>query len=115
MEKNHAGNKGDNDFTGDDAVFYNAFHTADYAHELRRRCLMIAMMLHCKWYVDREYTPNWDDREKWTVVYTHNKEEFAVDCSRMWEWNTIYFDTKENAQKCADWMNEHWEEGGNGI
>lgn len=111
MEKEHGGGKGDKDFIRDDALFYNAFHTGDYAHELRRNCLLIAMMLHCKWYVCRTHELNWDKGiQKWAVIYNHDVEKFTVEYSRLREWSTIYFDTEENAQKCADWMNAHWKE-----
>jgi len=112
MEKEHGGGKGDKDFTGNDAQFYNGFHTADYAHELRRKCLMIAMMLHCKWYLCRDYRPDFNNTwvEKWTVAFNYNEGKFWVEISRVREWSTIHFDTEENAQKCANWMNEHWKE-----
>lgn len=92
---------------------FSMFHTREYAQEFAQKCLMIAMMLHCKWYVCRTHEPNWDsDIEKWTVVYNHNEETFTVEYSRMREWSTVYFDTEENAQKCADWMNSHWKDSG---
>lgn len=112
MEKNHAGNNGDKDFTGDDAVFYNAFHTEDYAHEFRRKCLMIAMMLHCKWYVDRDYVPDWDneDEEKWMVFWSNTYKKYEVCSWESDEYGSVFFSTEEAAQKCADWMNAHWKE-----
>lgn len=109
MEENHGGGKGDNDFTGYDATFYNNFHTPDYAHELRRKCLMIAMMLHCKWYVDRDYVPDvYDDKIKWTVC--SNEGKYLIDSTISIFYGGVYFSTKEAAQKSADWMNEHWKE-----
>lgn len=110
MQEEHGGGKGDKDFTGDDALFYNNFHTEDYAHEFRKKCLLIAMMLHCKWYLCCDHHSNFNngDIQKWTVVYNHREGKFTVEFSRMREWSTIYFDTEENAQKCADWLNEHW-------
>lgn len=117
MEESHGGGKGDKDFTGEDAKFYNNFHTPDYAHEFRRKCLMIAMMLHCKWYVDRDYTPDWDkeDEEKWQVFWSNTYKRYEVCGWGSDEYGSVYFSTEEAAQKCADWMNAHWKEDGNGI
>lgn len=114
MEENHGGGKGDKDFTGDDAPYYNDFHTADYAHEFRRRCLMIAMMLHCKWYVDRDYTPDWSnenqDEGKWQVFWSNMYKRYEVCDWISDEYGSVFFSTEEAAQKCADWMNVHWKE-----
>lgn len=112
MEENHGGGKGDKDFTGDDALFYNDFHTADYGLEFRRKCLMIAMMLHCKWYLDREYVPDWDNEgeEKWQVFWCNLYKRYEVCGWGSDEYSSVFFSTEEAAQKCADWMNAHWKE-----
>lgn len=115
MEESHGGGKGDKDFTGFDAQYYNDFHTPDYAHELRRRCLMIAMMLHCKWYLDRDYTPDWDNEneEKWQVFWSNVYKRYEVCGWGSDEYGSVYFSSEEAAQKCADWMNAHWKESTN--
>lgn len=89
---------------------FNAFHTADYAHEFRRRCLMIAMMLHCKWYLCRDFIPKWspESADKFVIYYDHNYNLFKVDKVYTFENTNVCFDTEDNAQKCADWMNAHW-------
>ena len=89
---------------------YNAFHTNAYVEEFRKKCLMLAMMLHCSWYVDRYYTPNWDNLsvEKYSVVFNHDSKKFQIQVWYYAETAQVYFSTKEAAQKCADWMNEHW-------
>lgn len=90
---------------------FSMFHTREYAQEFAQKCKLIAMLLHCKWYICRTHEPNWDKGiQKWTVIYNHNEEKFTVESSRVREWSTIYFDTEENAQKCADWINVHWKE-----
>lgn len=91
---------------------FNYFHTNDYAKEFSRKCKMLAMMLHCSWYVDRYYTPNWDNVlvEKYFVVFNHNLNRFQVRTQYGEEHGDVYFSTEEAAQKCADWMNEHWKE-----
>jgi hypothetical protein len=112
MQEEHGGGKGDKDFTGDDALFYNNFHTEAYAAEFRRKCLMIAMMLHCKWYVDRDYTPDWDNEDdgKWQVFWSNMYKRYEVCCWETDEYGSVFFSTEENAQKCADWLNAHWKE-----
>ena len=91
---------------------YNSFHTKEMAQEFAKKCKLIAMMLHCKWYLCYNYNPDFNDGDiqKWTVVFDYKKRKFAVEFSRMLEWSTVYFDTEENAKKCAEWLNEHWKE-----
>lgn len=110
MEESHGGGKGDKDFTEDDALFYNDFHTADYAQEFRRKCLMLAMMLHCKWYMDRDYVPDWnnEDEEKWTVFWNNKYKKYETCDWVSDEYGSVYFSTEEAAQKCANWLNAHW-------
>lgn len=98
-----------------DVIDFNMFHTADYANEFRRKCKLIAMMLHCKWYLCYNHHPDFNDCDiqKWTVVFDYKKRKFTVEFSRTREWSTVYFDTEENAKKCAKWFNEHWKEDGN--
>lgn len=96
--------------TGGHVCDFNYFHTQDYAKEFSRKCKMLAMMLHCSWYVDRDYTPNWDNVfvEKYFVIFNHNLNRFQVRTQYGEEHGDVYFSTKEAAQKCADWMDEHW-------
>lgn len=98
-----------------DTIDFNMFHTADYANEFRRKCLLIAMMLHCKWYVCRDYKEDFEDDEcKWCAYYDNNTRHFEVNYYIKNDLGLVYFDTQENAQKCAEWLNEHWKEDGNG-
>lgn len=88
---------------------YNYFHTKEYAQEFADKCKLIAMMLHCKWYLDRDYLPDWDNcDDKFTVWYNHADNEWTIDFQEIHETPSIYFSTEENAQKCAEWLNEHW-------
>ena len=91
---------------------FNSFHTREYAEEFRRKCLMIAMQLHCSWYVDRYYTPDWSyvDTKKYCIIFSQNRDEFQVRYRRTEEGTEVYFSTEEAAQKCADWLNAHWNE-----
>ena len=89
---------------------YNLFHTEEYAELFAKKCKLIAMMMHCKWHICCDYQSDFNNglSQKWTVVFNYNEGKFTVEFSRMREWSTIYFDTEENAQKCADWLNKHW-------
>lgn len=89
---------------------FNYFHTKTYAKEFSRKCKMIAMMMHCSWYVDRFYTPDWNNMsvEKYSVSFNHDRRKFQVQEWYYAENAGVYFSTKEAAKKCADWMNEHW-------
>lgn len=88
---------------------YNYFHTKEYAQEFADKCKLLAMMLHCKWYLCRDFKENFEDDEcKWYVYYANNTSHFAADYCVNDDHGSVYFDTEENAQKCADWLNEHW-------
>jgi hypothetical protein len=93
-----------------DATECNMFHTEAYAQEFANKCKLIAMMLHCKWYLCCDHHSDFNDFDilKYAVVFDFNEEKFVIEYSRTREWSTIYFDTIENAQKCADWLNKHW-------
>lgn len=110
----HSGYKGMNHEENDD--LYNAFHTKEMAQEFADKCKLIAMMLHCKWYLCRDYKEDFEDAEyKWYVHYTNNTVRFATACFATDycvdnDHGSVYFDTEENAQKCADWLNKHWKE-----
>ena len=57
-----------------DAIDFNMFHTEEYAQEFAKKCKLIAMMLHCKWYLDRDYVPDWNnnDEGKFYVRFYHD-------------------------------------------
>lgn len=92
---------------------YNNFHTEEYVREYAEKSREIAMLLHCKWYIDKNYVPNWNDNDEikyYCVTYIHNKNEegYIPDSFYETEYSTIYFSTKQAAQKAADWINEHY-------
>lgn len=91
---------------------YDVFHEDLYAKEYAGKCKLIAMLLHCKWYVDRDYTPDWDneDEEKWMVFWSNTYKKYEVCDWGSDEYSSVFFSTEEAAQKCADWMNAHWKE-----
>lgn len=106
----------DSCYDGDiDAIDFNMFHPEEYAQEFRRKCKLIAMMLHCKWYLDRDYVPDWNnnDEGKFYVRFYHDSHEYSTDVCRFASDVCVCFSTEENAQKCADWLNKHWKENEN--
>lgn len=88
---------------------YNYFYTKKYATIFAAKCREIAMLLHCKWYCDKEIVTDFSDDsvEKWCVWYDHHSNRWTVDCQTTYENTTVYFTTSEAAQKAADWMNAH--------
>lgn len=88
---------------------FNMFHTKEMAQEFAKKCKLIAMMLHCKWYLDRDFVPDWDNcDDKFTVWYNHADTVWTIDYQEIHETPSIYFSTEEAARKCADWLNKHW-------
>lgn len=88
---------------------YNAFHTKSYAQEFARKCKLIAMMLHCKWYLCSGFKGDYSDsNDKWVVYYGGLENKFKATNLIHCDYGLVPFDTMENAQKCADWINEHW-------
>lgn len=92
---------------------YNYFHTKEYAQEFADKCKLIAMMLHCKWYLDRDYVPNWDDLSeiKWDAHFDSKQNKFLCDSWKHTKASGVYFSSGAIARKCADWLNEHWRDG----
>lgn len=91
---------------------YNNFHVKEYADEFANKCKLIAMMLHCKWYLDRNHVPDWKNPDEWKyfVLYNNSKNTFEVTVTTVSDTVAIMFGTEEAAQKCADWLNKHWKE-----
>ena len=89
---------------------YNNFHTEEYVKEYTEKSREIAMLLHCKWYIDRNYVSDWSDGDevKYCVTYNHNEKSYIPDYFYETEYSTPYFSTKRAAQKAADWMNKHY-------
>lgn len=89
---------------------FNLFHEKYFADEFAKKCKFIAMLLHCKQYLCPTYFPNFKNEKenKWVVCYDYASNTFEITCwTTYWE-SQVYFDTKENAQKAADWMKEHF-------
>lgn len=92
---------------------FNYFHTEVYAKEFAKKCKLIAMMLHCKWYLDRDYVPNWKnvDENKFIVYYDNQACCFHITQRTLTDVGQVSFSTPDTARKCAEWLNEHWRDG----
>lgn len=109
----HSGSKGMNHEEDDD--LYNAFHTKEMAQEFAKKCKLIAMLLHCKWCVEKELFKfdsgvMGDYPPVYTVVYDRPMDEYSVVEAHVFEGSQVYFKSKDAAQKAADWLNKHWKE-----
>lgn len=95
---------------------FNCFHTESYAQEFAKKCKLVAMMLHCKWYLDRDYVQAWGsdtNSEKCYVIFDHCLNKFQVRTRYAEEGVEVHFSTEQTAKKCADWLNRHWKENEN--
>lgn len=69
---------------------------------------MLMKLMKFKFCYDYSYEPDWDnmDESKWYVYFHTNMKKYTTDwtvmCNRP---STVYFSSKEVAQKCADWLN----------
>ena len=90
-------------------------YSKEMAQEFADKCKLIAMMLHCKWYLCPDYVPDFtnSNEEKHYVYYDACGEKYTTDWRCMTINNEVFFDTEENAQKAADWLNKHWKENEN--
>lgn len=96
---------------GDITEDFNVFHTPEYAQEFAKKCKLIAMMLHCKWYLCRDFKGDYSyPNDKWVVYYGGLDNKFLATNSIHCDYGLVPFDTMENAQKAADWLNKHWKE-----
>lgn len=93
-------------------IDFNMFHTPEYAHRAMLAAKMIAMQLHCKWHIDRDFVPDWNDvhQHKYTVYYSHAVKKFCVASWETHERTDVVFSTREKAQLCADWLQENWKD-----
>lgn len=88
---------------------YDSFHSEHYAEMLAEKSNYIAMLLHCKWYFDRDYEPDWDNpiEIKWTVGFNHEVNAFRIYDWTIADFGTIAFSSKEAARKACDWLNSN--------
>ena len=89
---------------------YNRFHTKEYAKEFADICCETAMLLHCKWYVDRDYVPDWKNTKepKYFLYFDPKEDKYNVTyvLHTFVKYPMVFFSNKDAAQKAADWMNK---------
>ena len=87
---------------------WNMFHAAEYAERFSKRATLLAKLFHCKWYLDRDYKPDWKKKEfKYGIVYLGDEGKFCVITQIYSDTCTVCFSTREIAEQAAAWMNEH--------
>lgn len=105
----HSGYVGEKGIKDDEAL-YNAFHTEEYAQEFANKCKLIAMMLHCKWYIDRNALDTSEETCTYGTCYDKENKKFVLNSYCLCEPCEVTFRSAELAQKCVDWLNKHWSE-----
>lgn len=93
---------------------YFNFHSAEYYHSFESKCKLIAMLLHCKWYIDRDALDTSEKTWTWGACYDKTNKKFVPMAYCLCEPSAVTFRSEELAQKAADWLNAHWKEDGNG-
>ena len=68
------------------------------------------MLLHCKWYVDRDYVPNWKNTKepKYFLYFDSKEDKYKVTyvLHTIVKYPMVFFSNADAAQKAADWMNK---------
>ena len=87
---------------------HRAFKNLSIAHLFSEKTQAIADQLYFKELYDVDYVPDWENmRTSEYYIYLDNStKSYGVDYTIYWALEgTVYFSSKEIAQKCADWLN----------
>ena len=87
---------------------HRAFKTKKIAKLFVEKTQAIADQLYFKELYDADYVPDWENmRTSEYYIYLDNStKSYGVDRTIYWVLEgTVYFSSKEIAQKCADWLN----------
>lgn len=87
---------------------HTIFKTEEFAEIFREKTQFIADLLHFKWLYDRDYEPDWNNKnsDKWYIFYDNCLCGYVVSyANTLMNPETVYFSSEEIAQKCADWLN----------
>ena len=87
---------------------HRAFKTKKIAKLFVEKTQAIADQLYFKELYDADYVPDWENmRTSEYYIYLDNStKSYGVDHTIYWALEgTVYFSSKEIAQKCADWLN----------
>lgn len=89
-----------------DAYPYLNYHTEEYAKEAQKLKKFNDMLLAFKWCYDRNYVPDWTVKNlKYRIGYDSDKRRYDICGYATWSYFTVYFSSRDIAQKCADWLN----------
>ena len=91
---------------------HRAFKTKKIAKLFVEKTQAIADQLYFKELYDADYVPDWENmRTSEYYIYLDNStKSYGVDHTIYWALEgTVYFSSKEIAQKCADWLNSRKE------
>lgn len=90
-----------------DAQPYLNYHTEEYAKKAQKMKKFNDMLLAFKWCYDRYYMPDWTVKDlKYCIGYDSDEKRYDVCGYATWSHFTIYFSSRDIAQKCADWLND---------
>lgn len=68
----------------------------------------ILLLIKFKYCYDKDYEPDWNNTEeqKWFVCVDTRSGKYNTDWVVRWNCpSSVYFSTREIAQKCCDWLN----------
>ena len=87
--------------------------TKEYANKAFKMKKFNDMLMAFKWCYDRNYEPDWSkDNAKYCVTYNNsNVKHYCVEWSKVCNFNTIYFSSRDIANKCINWLNDIDPEG----
>lgn len=91
---------------------HRTFKTKKIAELFAQKTQVIADQLYFKELYDADYVPDWENmRPSEYYIYLDNStKSYRVDYMIYWALEgTVYFSSKEIAQKCADWLNSRKE------
>jgi hypothetical protein len=94
---------------------FSCYLSRDYADYAAVGKKFLDACLAFKWCYDAEYNPNWGNRQeiKWYVIWDYNLSRFTVFHAQSFPSpSTVYYSSREIAQKCADWLDVSWKQGG---
>lgn len=93
-----------------DPETYFVYHSEDYAYAVLNKMREMSAILHCKYYLEPDFVPNYDDKEyHYYAVYDLKYNKYIVISFYIPpDFGFVAFKSKEHAVKCAEWMNKHF-------
>ena len=81
---------------------------SEFAEQFTNKLVLFTNLTRFKYCYDKDYVPDWSDQNesKWYVYFHTLTKEYKVDWTITWDRpSTVYFNSEEIAQKCANWLN----------